>query len=245
MALLTAACLTPALVNGTPPVFTDTQSYLDNMNRFRPSHMRAFGYGAFLRLTGGLVSLWLPVFVQAVLSAWLVLRFLALEQARWPRRWQGPLILAAVALLLAGPLPWLTSWLDAGSLRRLDRAGAGLARAALAPARLAGTAGADRLPLRCGQHPPDASAPAARPGAGAGGAGAGVAPGPGGGRAAGGGGAAGRGHRGRVAGGLQPPRLQDADDLAGLAGVPLRPAAGGQRRAGGAGAPLRARARPG
>ena len=111
MALLTAACLVPAMVNGTPPVFTDTQSYLDNMNRFRPSHMRAFGYGAFLRLSGGLVSLWLPVLVQALLSAWLVLRFLALEQRRWPRRWQGPLALGAVALLLAGPLPWLTSWL--------------------------------------------------------------------------------------------------------------------------------------
>lgn len=111
MALLTAACLAPAMVNGTPPVFTDTQSYLDNMNRFRPSHMRAFGYGAFLRLSGGLVSLWLPVLVQALLSAWLVLRFLALEQLRWPRRWQGPLVLGAVALLLAGPLPWLTSWL--------------------------------------------------------------------------------------------------------------------------------------
>jgi hypothetical protein len=111
MALLTVACLTPAMVNGTPPVFTDTQSYLDNMNRFRPSHMRAFGYGAFLRLSGGLVSLWLPVVVQALLSAWLVLRFLALEQMRWPRRWQGPLVLVAVALLLAGPLPWLTSWL--------------------------------------------------------------------------------------------------------------------------------------
>ncbi len=111
VALLTAACLAPAVVNGTPPVFTDTQGYLDNMNRFRPSHMRAFGYGAFLRVSGGMFSLWLPAVVQALLSAWLALRFVALEAARWPARGRGPLALAAVALLLAGPLPWLASWL--------------------------------------------------------------------------------------------------------------------------------------
>lgn len=111
VALLTAACLAPAVLNGTPPVFTDTQGYLDNMNRFRPSHMRAFGYGVFLRLSGGMVSLWLPAFVQALLSAWLVLRLVSLEARRWPARCRGPLALAAVALLLAGPLPWLASWL--------------------------------------------------------------------------------------------------------------------------------------
>ncbi len=111
VAVLTAACLAPAVLNGTPPVFTDTQGYLDNMNRFRPSHMRAFGYGAFLRLSGGLWSLWLPAFAQAVISAWLVLRFVSLEAVRWPPRWRGPLALLAVALLLAGPLPWLASWL--------------------------------------------------------------------------------------------------------------------------------------
>ena len=110
-ALLTAACLAPGVINGTPPVFTDSQGYLDNMAQFRPSHMRAFGYGAFLRVTGGMASLWLPAFAQVVLSVWLALRFVSLEAARWPARWRGPLVLAAVALLLAGPLPWLAGWL--------------------------------------------------------------------------------------------------------------------------------------
>ncbi len=111
VALLTAACLLPAVLNGTPPVFTDTQGYLDNMAQFRPSHMRAFGYGAWLRATGGMASLWLPAFAQALLSAWLALRFVALEAAGWPPRWRTGLAVAAVALLLAGPLPWLASWL--------------------------------------------------------------------------------------------------------------------------------------
>ncbi len=106
-ALLAAGCLAPAVLNGTPPVFTDSQGYLDNMAQFRPSHMRAFGYGAFLRLTGGMASLWLPAFAQVVLSVWLALRFVSLEAQRWP----APLVLAAVALLLAGPLPWLAGWL--------------------------------------------------------------------------------------------------------------------------------------
>ena len=113
--LLVAACLAPAVLNRTPPVFTDTQGYLDNMAQFRPSHMRAFGYGAWLRASGGMVSLWLPALAQALLVAWLVLRFLALEATRWPAHWSPPgragLALAAVALLLAGPLPWLAGWL--------------------------------------------------------------------------------------------------------------------------------------
>jgi hypothetical protein len=110
-ALLVLACLVPAAINGTPPVFYDTQGYLQNMLSFRPSHERAFGYGAWLRATGGMLSLWLPAVAQAVLSAWLVLRLLAWEAPGWPPRWRVPLLLGAVALLLAGPLPWLASWL--------------------------------------------------------------------------------------------------------------------------------------
>jgi hypothetical protein len=111
MTLLVAACLAPAVINGTPPVFTDSQGYLANMLIFRPSHMRAFGYGAWLRASGGMLSLWLPAFAQAVVSAWLALRFISLEAAFWPERQRLGLALAAVLLLLAGPLPWLASWL--------------------------------------------------------------------------------------------------------------------------------------
>ncbi len=110
-AVLLLACLTPALLNRSPPVFTDTQGYLNNMQVLRPSHARAFGYGAWLRATGGTVSLWLPALAQALVVSWLVARLLTLEAPRWPPRLRLPAAAGLVAVLLAGHLPWLTSWL--------------------------------------------------------------------------------------------------------------------------------------
>ena len=105
------ACLVPAALNHAPPVFTDTQGYLENMRVFRPSHMRAFGYGAWLRATGGMASLWLPALAQALVTAWLVTRLITLEAPRWPPRWRLPAAAGLLAVLVAGHLPWLASWL--------------------------------------------------------------------------------------------------------------------------------------
>lgn len=111
--LVFAACLAPAAINGLPLVFPDTEGYLKSAQMFRPQHVRAFGYGAFLRLTGGLWSLWLPALAQAALSAWLATRAIALEAPRWPARWRVPAALALVAVLALGHLPWLASWIQA------------------------------------------------------------------------------------------------------------------------------------
>ncbi|MDI3307352.1 MAG: hypothetical protein QJR07_21465 [Acetobacteraceae bacterium] len=105
-------CLAPAAINGVPLVFTDTEGYLQAAQIFRPIFDRAFGYGAFLRVTGGLWSLWLPALAQAGLAAWLVPRAIALEAPRWPDRWRRPAALGLVAILLLGHLPWLAAWIQ-------------------------------------------------------------------------------------------------------------------------------------
>lgn len=113
MALVLAlAGLAPAVVNGLPLVFPDTEGYLVSAQSLRPQHVRAFGYGAFLRLSGGIWSLWLPVLAQAVLAAWLVLRLLVLETARLPRHWRRPAAWALVAVVVLGHLPWLAAWVQ-------------------------------------------------------------------------------------------------------------------------------------
>ncbi len=107
-----AGCLAPAVLNGYPVVFGDTENYLVAARAFRPTHERAFGYGAFLRAAGGLASLWLPAIAQAALAALVAVRFLSLEARSWPalagRRW--PLAGVLVAVLLAGHLPWVASF---------------------------------------------------------------------------------------------------------------------------------------
>ena len=109
---LFAACCAPAAINGYPVVFPDTESYLIAADAFRPQFIRAFGYGAFIRVTGGLFSLWLTVAAQAALCAWLVTRAVALESPRWPARWRLPVALAVLALVMLGHLPWLAAWVQ-------------------------------------------------------------------------------------------------------------------------------------
>ncbi len=105
-----AGCLTPAALNGHPLVFGDLLDYVRAARDLRPTHERAFGYGAFLRATGGLVSFWLPTAVQAGLAATLVVRLVSLEGWTWSARRQPLLLAALTALLLAGHLPWEASF---------------------------------------------------------------------------------------------------------------------------------------
>lgn len=112
--VIVLGCLGAALVNRGPPAFGDTEAYLVAAKVMRPTHERAFGYGAFLRLTGGLVSLWLPALVQAALAATVAVRLLALEAAgwpaHWPRRWRLFLPAAFAVVLVAGHLPWVAAF---------------------------------------------------------------------------------------------------------------------------------------
>ena len=62
-------CLVPAALNRYPAAFGDTLNYLAAARDFRPTFERVFGYGAFLRASGGLWSLWLPAAAQAALAA--------------------------------------------------------------------------------------------------------------------------------------------------------------------------------
>ncbi len=114
--LILVACLVPAMLNRGPPAFGDTQAYLATAQLLRPTHERAFGYGAFLRAAGGLVSLWLPAAVQAALVAYAAVRLLSLEAVSWPPRWRD--------------------WLQASAGRTLEQLGdfelgAGMDRAGL------------------------------------------------------------------------------------------------------------------
>jgi hypothetical protein len=106
-----AGCLAPAALNGHPVVFGDLLDYLRAARDFRPTHERAFGYGAFLRATGGLASLWLPAAAQAALAAALAVRLLSLEAPGWPARGRRLwLVGGSAAVLLAGHLPWQASF---------------------------------------------------------------------------------------------------------------------------------------
>lgn len=108
--LVFVGCLAPAALNHYPMAFGDTVNYLLAARDFRPTHERAFGYGAFLRTSGGLVSFWLPAATQAALAAYLAVRLLSLEAPAWPARWRPHLLAAFAAALLSGHLPWTTSF---------------------------------------------------------------------------------------------------------------------------------------
>lgn len=110
--LLSLVCLLPATLNRFPLVFPDTETYLAAAQAFRPAYVRAFGYSAFLRAAGSTASLWLPAAAQALLSSYVVLRFLSLEAPTWPRRYRPALLAAFLLLLALGHLPWLASWLQ-------------------------------------------------------------------------------------------------------------------------------------
>ncbi len=105
-------CVAPAAINGYPVVFPDTESYIIAADVFRPQFIRAFGYGAFIGVTGGLWSLWLTIAAQAALTAWLVTRAIALESPRWPAPWRMPVVLALLAVVLLSHVPWLAAWVQ-------------------------------------------------------------------------------------------------------------------------------------
>lgn len=111
-AVVFAACLAPAAINGYPLVFPDTEGYLLAAAIFRPQFVRAFGYGAFIGATGGMLSLWLTAAAQAALTAWLATRAVALESPRWPDAWRLPVTLALLAVVLLSHAPWLAAWLQ-------------------------------------------------------------------------------------------------------------------------------------
>ena len=97
--------LLPALYNGYPVLFADTADYLLRSQSLAPSPIRASGYSVWIRLTGGGLTLWLPVVAQSLLLAALIWRTLRLFGN--PR---GVTILGAgAALVLGTSVAWASS----------------------------------------------------------------------------------------------------------------------------------------
>lgn len=69
--------LTPAFINKYPFLYSDTCTYLDGGFANQVNNMRPITYGLFMRHVSLLESLWLVVFVQALLVSWLIHLFFA------------------------------------------------------------------------------------------------------------------------------------------------------------------------
>jgi hypothetical protein len=112
------ALLWPAFANGYPLVFPDSASYIDNAYTLRFFPARSVGYALFLRYTLVADSLWAPVAIQALVTAYLVVRtaFVAANPRR-PHLVAASALLAVVLLTGAGKyVSWIMPDVFAGWL---------------------------------------------------------------------------------------------------------------------------------
>ena len=110
--LLAAAIqLWPAAINGFPLVYYDTSSYLVGLGSFDAElrwPYRAPFYSWFLTLTGGTITLWLPIVAQAIITIYVLQRVLEAAASKFAKkqRFVIPLVLSAFTAL-----PWYVSQL--------------------------------------------------------------------------------------------------------------------------------------
>ena len=105
LAAIAIVLLLPAIRNHYPLLYSDSGEYLLSALTRRPPRVRTVGYGIWIWLTGGTLTLWAPVIAQALLLAALIVRTLiAIELAITPR-----LILRITAALLLTGAPWMAS----------------------------------------------------------------------------------------------------------------------------------------
>lgn len=81
--------LAPAFTNNFPFLYSDTCTYLDGGFGNQVNNMRPITYGLFLRHVSLLESLWLVVWVQALIVSWLIHLFFAVFSEK--KRLFGPL----------------------------------------------------------------------------------------------------------------------------------------------------------
>lgn len=98
--------LSPALWNGYPLVYYDSEDYVEISFTWQPIIYRIMTYGAFVSVARPFETLWVVVWVQAFMMAWL------LREAVWA--WVGrfrPFVYVALGCLLAlfTGLPWVVS----------------------------------------------------------------------------------------------------------------------------------------
>lgn len=97
--------LIPAIRNHYPLLYSDSGEYLLSALTKRPPRVRTVGYGLWIWLTGGTLTLWAPIIAQALLVAALLVRTMVAIGLTVVARTMLPL---AAALLLTGA-PWMTS----------------------------------------------------------------------------------------------------------------------------------------
>lgn len=96
----------PALWNGFPLIFTDSLSYLTSgVNLVAPVDRPIF-YGLFLRTTNQIFNLWGPIFIQAVLLTYLLMKF---ARSMVPEMSNARLALWVLATSIFGTAPWFIS----------------------------------------------------------------------------------------------------------------------------------------
>jgi hypothetical protein len=113
VALLAAALLWPAAINGLPLVFPDTLDYLTNARDFRLGITRPPGYAWTLLPPWHLGGIWAVAVAQAILTSWLLLLGLRVSGVQLGQR-QLAAVLALV--VVATPAPMLVSWIMADAL---------------------------------------------------------------------------------------------------------------------------------
>lgn len=101
--VLTALVLISAgLYNGFPLVTSDTGTYLDSAIRLVVPDDRPITYGLFARLTSLRFSLWLVIFAQGLLLAWLLLRYVRVLAPRLAQQRAAQVGVVALTMWLTG-----------------------------------------------------------------------------------------------------------------------------------------------
>jgi hypothetical protein len=103
--VIAGVLLLPAIWNRHPLLYSDSGEYLLSALTRRPPRVRTIGYGIWLWLTGGTLTLWAPIIAQSLLLASLLVRALV---AVVPAVSRAVMLAVAAALLLTGA-PWMAS----------------------------------------------------------------------------------------------------------------------------------------
>lgn len=104
--LVALLLLSPALWNGYPLVYYDSEDYVEISFTWQPIIYRIMTYGAFVAVARPFDTLWVVVWVQALMMAWV------LREAvwAWVGRWRAQVYVAlGVVLALFTGLPWVVS----------------------------------------------------------------------------------------------------------------------------------------
>lgn len=106
LALATLALMAPALWNGYPLVYFDSEDYVEISFSWQPIIYRIMTYGAFVSVARPFDTLWMVVVVQSLLQAWLLHEAVCAFVGRMRRYVYVGLVL--LLTLLTG-LPWVVS----------------------------------------------------------------------------------------------------------------------------------------